>query len=148
MTPEEARRRFVAARVARLATTGPDGRPHVVPLVFAVDGDTLASAVDHKPKRTQPLRRLDNIAADPRVAVLVDDYDEDWGRLWWARADGSARVVAPGSAEGRRLVDLLVARYAPYRERRPEGPTLVVEVERWSGWSAAEGSRGATLRDA
>lgn len=148
MTPEEARRRFAAARVARLATVGADGRPHVVPMVLAVDGDSLVSAVDHKPKRTARLRRLANIAAEPRVAVLVDGYDEDWSRLWWARADGTARVAEPGSPGARRAAELLAARYPQYRDHPPAGPAVIVAVTRWSGWSAAGGGADATLGDA
>jgi PPOX class probable F420-dependent enzyme len=135
MTAAEARSRFAAARVARLATADADGRPHVVPIVFAVDGDVVYHAVDHKPKRTRALRRLANVAANPRASLLADHYDEDWGALWWARADGAARVLS-GDAAGPAL-DLLAARYAQYRERPPEGPVVAVAVEHWSGWSAA-----------
>jgi PPOX class probable F420-dependent enzyme len=132
--PAEARRRFAAARVARLATVGEDGRPHLVPVTFALDGDTIVTAVDHKPKRTLALRRLANIAANPRVALLADEYsDGDWSALWWARADGTARVVAQGDER----LGWLVARYEQYRQRPPEGPVILVDVERWSGWSAA-----------
>jgi PPOX class probable F420-dependent enzyme len=136
VTAAEARRRFAAARVARLATADRSGRPHVVPIVFAVDGDTVYSAVDHKPKRTTALRRLANVAENPAVAVLVDDYDDDWSRLWWARADGTARLVQPGSGEERRAVALLVDRYPEYVDRPPAGPCLAVDVSRWSGWAA------------
>src|SRR5690242_4638274 len=87
-----ARERFAEARVARLATVSGDGSPHLVPIVFAVSGDRLISAVDHKPKQTVALRRLDNIAANPFVSVLVDEYDENWTALWWARADGWAHI--------------------------------------------------------
>jgi PPOX class probable F420-dependent enzyme len=128
--PGWARERFGAARVARLATVAPDLSPHVVPVVFAVDGDAILTAVDHKPKSTTRLRRLANIAANPQVSLLVDDYDDDWSQLWWARADGTAHVhetydLAP-----------LVARYDAYRDRPPTGPVIVVSVDRWSGWSA------------
>jgi PPOX class probable F420-dependent enzyme len=135
--PDWARERFAAARVARLATVAPDGSPRVVPVVFAVmfavpdaEGDTILTAVDDKPKSTQRLRRLANIEENPRVSLLADHYDEDWSLLWWARADGTARVhetydIAP-----------LVARYDAYRDRPPSGPVIVVDVERWSGWSA------------
>lgn len=138
MTAEEARVRFAAARVARLATADGDGRPHIVPMVFAVDGDRLVSAVDHKPKRSLALRRLANIEANPRVSVLVDHYGEDWDRLWWARADGTARRVDAGHGEGRSAVDLLVARYPQYRRQRPRGPVLIIDVGRWSGWSSTD----------
>ena len=107
MTPERARALFAAARVARLATVTPEGRPHLVPVVFAVTGDVVHIAVDAKPKRTMALRRLANVAANPSVALLADHYDDaDWSALWWVRADGTGRVLA-------------------------------VDVVRWAGWSAA-----------
>ena len=137
MTPEAARERFAAVRVARLATADAKGRPHLVPMVFVLAGETIFSAVDAKPKRTDRLRRLANAAANPRVALLADHYDDaDWTALWWVRADGVARVLAPEDEEAVRAVDRLVARYAQYREARPHGPVLAVDVERWSGWSA------------
>lgn len=137
MTNEAFRRRFAAARVARLATVGPDGAPHLVPITFAVVGATIVHAVDHKPKRTRALRRLDHIAANPAVSVLADHYDDDWTALWWVRADGRARIVDADTPTGGAAIDALVARYAPYRERRPQGPVVVVEVARWSGWTAS-----------
>jgi PPOX class probable F420-dependent enzyme len=140
MTAAEARARLAGARVAHLATVGADGRPHVVPCTFALlDDATIVSAVDHKPKRTTALRRLANIEANAQVAVLADHYDDDWDRLWWARADGTARVVAPAAEPELRAAALraLTARYAPYRERPPEGALIVIAVGRWSGWSAA-----------
>ncbi|MCU1489936.1 MAG: pyridoxamine 5-phosphate oxidase-related,FMN-binding protein [Acidimicrobiaceae bacterium] len=106
-----------------------------MPFVFAVAGDTIFSAVDHKPKRTTALRRLTNIAENPAVSVLVDEYDdEDWTRLWWVRADGSARILDSGSTEERQGVELLRERYSQYADRPPQGPVLAIEVERWSGW--------------
>jgi PPOX class probable F420-dependent enzyme len=132
-----ARERFAAARVARLATADAAGRPHLVPIVFAVAGDVIYSAVDAKPKRSTALRRLANIAANPRVSVLVDHYDDDWAALWWVRADGTARVLDAGSPEGAEAVALLVARYMPYRGQPPPGPVIAVDVERWSGWRAS-----------
>jgi PPOX class probable F420-dependent enzyme len=136
MTGEEARRRFAAARVARLATADAEGRPHLVPIVFVLAGETIYSAVDAKPKRTTALRRLANVAANPRVAVLVDHYDDDWNALWWVRGDGRARVLDAAGPEGRDAVERLVRRYHQYSERPPAGPVLAVDVERWSGWSA------------
>ena len=136
MTPEEARRRFAEAPVARLATADAAGRPHIVPMVFAVVGETVYSAVDAKPKRTTALRRLANVAANPWVAVLVDHYEDDWGALWWVRAEGIGRVIEAGAPEGREALERLVRRYAPYRERRPAGPVLAIDVHRSSGWSA------------
>jgi PPOX class probable F420-dependent enzyme len=133
VSPREARERFASARLARLATADAAGVPHIVPLVFALDGDTLYSAVDRKPKRTTDLKRLRNVAANPRVALLADHYaDDDWDALWWARADGTGRVLdaAPEA------VALLRERYLQYRDAPPEGPVLAVEVHRWSGWRA------------
>jgi PPOX class probable F420-dependent enzyme len=135
MDAAEARRRFADARVARLATAGADGRPHLVPISFAVDGDTVYSAVDEvKPKATRRLRRLANVAENPSVSLLVDHYSDDWSALWWVRADGRARVLAAAPD----AVALLVARYPQYRAAPPGGPVLVVDVERWTGWSASE----------
>jgi PPOX class probable F420-dependent enzyme len=139
----EARGLLAGVRVARLATLAADGRPHLVPITFALDGATLLSAVDHKPKRTVELRRLANVAADPRVSVLADHYEEEWSRLWWVRADGLARIAAPGSAEHRRAAALLAERYHQYRERPPEGPAIVVAIERWRGWRAGGRVSGA-----
>lgn len=116
-----------------------DGRPHLVPITFALLGpDTIVFAVDHKRKRTTALARLANIARDPRVSVLADAYSEEWSALWWVRADGMARVVLRGEAGWSAAVDALVARYPQYAERPPEGSVVIIEVERWSGWSATE----------
>jgi PPOX class probable F420-dependent enzyme len=135
VTPEEARERFIATRVARLATADATGRPHLVPIVFAVEGDRIYSVVDAKPKRTGALRRLANVRENPAVAVLVDHYDEDWSALWWARADGDARVLELDLPEARQAVALLAQRYP---QQRAEGAVLAVDVARWSGWSARE----------
>jgi PPOX class probable F420-dependent enzyme len=133
-----ARSRFAAARVARLATVGADGRPHLVPVVFALDGDTLYTAVDDvKPKATQRLRRLRNIAEHPAVALLADHYADDWSALWWVRADGAARVLDASEPEAGRARALLAERYEQYRAAPPPGPVIAVAVERWTGWAAA-----------
>src|SRR5947207_9892591 len=97
-------------RVARLATSDPDGRPHVIPIVFALDGDTLYSAVDRKPKRSQTLRRIENARARPDVTILVDHYQDDWSRLWWIRIRGRARVLDDGE-ERERALRLLTEKY-------------------------------------
>jgi PPOX class probable F420-dependent enzyme len=132
MNEADARETFTKARVARLATLNPDGAPHIVPICFAVDGDVIYSAIDHKPKRSAHPQRLTNINRDPRVAVLADHYDEDWESLWWIRADGHARVVSAGE----QAVALLARRYEQYRERPPRGNMIVIDVARWSGWAA------------
>lgn len=136
MTPGEARHRFAAADVARLATVGPDGAPHIVPVTFALDGDRIVTAVDAKPKREGPLRRLTNIATNPRVSVLVDEYDADWSRLWWARADGPASIVESGPALESAVV-LLRERYPQYEHVGIGGPVIVIHVDRWTGWRAS-----------
>jgi PPOX class probable F420-dependent enzyme len=130
---EEARRRFSEGRVARLATVRPDGAPHVVPIVFALERGTVWFVVDEKPKRHRRLQRLANLEADPRASVLVDAYDEDWRRLWWVRADGLGRLV-PAGPELERAIDLLAAKYPAYAERRPRGPAVAMAVQRWSWW--------------
>jgi PPOX class probable F420-dependent enzyme len=135
--PAEARARFAAARVTRLATAGADRRPHVVPVVFAVAGDTVYTAVDDvKPKATMRLRRLANIAANPAVALLADHYEDDWTALWWARADGTARLLDPAEDEAARARALLAGRYAQYSAAPPPGVVIAVDVARWSGWAA------------
>jgi PPOX class probable F420-dependent enzyme len=130
---------FAEAPVASLATVGADGAPHVVPVVFAVRivgaDATIYTAVDAKRKSTHHLRRLANIAANPRVSLLVDHYDADWTQLWWVRADGMAAVhqsgeqMAIGYAELRR-------KYPQYQRIALDGPVVTVAVTRWSSWHA------------
>jgi PPOX class probable F420-dependent enzyme len=127
--------RLHAARVARLATIDPDGRPHLVPIVFALDGDTLYSAVDRKPKRSQTLRRIENARVRPDVTVLVDHYDEDWAGLWWIRLRGRARVLDEGE-EREHAVALLRDKYPQYRAEPPDGPVLAVDIIEVREWSA------------
>jgi len=127
--------RLAAARVARLATTDPDGRPHLVPIVFALDDDTLYSAVDRKPKRSRTLRRIENARARPDVTILVDHYDEQWERLWWIRLRGRARVL-DGGDERERALGLLAEKYPQYQHAPPDGPVLAVDVREVRTWSA------------
>jgi PPOX class probable F420-dependent enzyme len=130
--------RLTSARVARLATTGPDGRPHLVPIVFALDGDTLYSAVDRKPKRSRTLRRLENARLRPDVTILVDHYEERWSGLWWIRLRGRARVLDEG-AECERALELLAAKYPQYVAEPPNGPVLAVDVSEVREWTATPG---------
>ncbi len=139
---EELRQRFATAQVARLGTVTAAGAPRLVPITFAVDGDHVVTAVDHKPKSTRQLARLADIAHEPRVAVLADHYNADWARLWWVRADGTAAVAADGPALAH-AVELLQAKYPHYRHRPPAGPAIVVTVARWSGWAATDGTATA-----
>src|SRR6266516_2335233 len=114
------RRRIADAMVARLATVGAGGKPHLVPISFAVDGETIYFAVDAKPKRTTDLQRLRNIAANPSVWVLID---------------GTARLLHDG-VQAVRATDLLAARYSQYQRARPEGPVVAISIDRMSGWSS------------
>jgi PPOX class probable F420-dependent enzyme len=127
------RARVEAARVARLATVTPDGRPHLVPCCFVLDRETIYSAVDGKPKTTLALRRLANIAAHPAVALLVDQYDDDWTALWWVRLDGEARI-AVGQAERDRALAQLAAKYPQYARTPPPGDVLAIDVTSWRSW--------------
>ena len=121
--------RLAAARVGRLATVTADGRPHVVPVCFALAGGRIYTAVDAKPKTTRALARLDNVRATGRASLLVDHYEEDWSRLWWVRVDGPAEVI-----ESEAAVDALAAKYAQYRSARPAGPVIAITPERWRSW--------------
>lgn len=136
MDPAALRQRFASGRVARLATVDDDGRPHIVPVVFALDGDMVYFAVDQKPKRTTRLQRLRNIASNPSVSLLVDHYEDSWDLLWWVRADGTARVLEPGDRAQHALA-LLTERYSQYESEPPPGPVVAIAVERWTGWSSS-----------
>lgn len=131
--------RFTQAAVARLATSTPEGIPHLVPVVFAVehddenDRDVVYTAVDAKPKTTQRLRRLANIESNPNVCLLVDHYCQEWTQLWWVRVDGVATIHHDGPAlhTGYRL---LRAKYAQYQEVSLNGPVIAIVAQRWSSW--------------
>jgi len=131
LAQEVCRERLAAADRAFLATTGEDLHPHLVPVVFALSGAELVIAIDQKPKSTTDLRRLRNVAWNPRVAILCDRYDADWRQLWWVRADGRARVDAKNPP----AIELLAAKYPQYVADPPRGPVITVAVETWSGWS-------------
>lgn len=146
MNESEARRRFAAARVAHLATVRTDGGPHLVPVVFALDGDLIYSMVDAKPKKSLELARLANIRLEPRVAFLVDAYDEAWERLWWVRADGRATVTMSGPGH-EIAMRLLRDKYPQYRNAvAPFGASIITSVERWRSWSSGAGRRSAGAR--
>ncbi|WP_067491262.1 TIGR03668 family PPOX class F420-dependent oxidoreductase [Actinomadura hibisca] len=136
LPPDEARDRLASVPVARLATADEHGRPHLVPVTFAVARGSVYIAVDHKPKSGRDLKRLANIRANPRVTLLADHYEDDWDRLWWVRVDGHAHVVdEPARTAG--PIDLLAARYPQYRERRPDGPVIEIVIDGWAGWAAS-----------
>ena len=123
-----------SARVGRLATLRRNGTPHLVPICFAVVGDTVVSAVDEKPKTTRRLQRLANVEANPAVTLLVDHYDEEWSQVWWARVDGRARVVEVGP-ERDKAVAALRAKYEQYEHVGIGGAAVVIDADRWSGWA-------------
>lgn len=125
--------RFADARVGHLGTASGDGRPHVVPCCFAVTAGQAFTAVDAKPKSTNRLQRIRNLEANPSVSLLVDHYDDDWTQLWWVRVDGVARVLGE-SEERTAALDLLAKKYAQYRETRPPGPVIVIDIEHWRAW--------------
>ena len=127
------------ARVGRLATADAAGRPLVVPVCFAVDGDAVYSAVDDKTKRTRELRRLRNIAENPHVALVVDEWSEDWARLRWVMIEGTADVLTGGTEFGR-AIDLLTEKYPQYRAMalsRDAGTVVRVRITRLLAWRAA-----------
>jgi PPOX class probable F420-dependent enzyme len=137
LDPAEARERFIASRVLRLATVSGEGQPHIVPCTFAVDrAQRIVIGIDSKPKSSANLRRLQNLAADPRVSLLADHYSDDWEQLWWARADGVATIERAG-ADHTVHWQVLRARYPQYEGQVLDGPVIVVQVTAWSGWAFA-----------
>jgi PPOX class probable F420-dependent enzyme len=129
LPPAIAEERLARARIGRLATVTSAGRPHIVPVCFALAGGRIVTAVDAKPKATTELARLKHVRATGRASLLVDHYEEDWSELWWVRVDGSAEVLHSESA-----IDALVAKYDQYNETRPAGPVIAIEPERWRSW--------------
>ena len=127
------RARVAQARVARLATVRPHGRPHLVPCCFVLSDEVLYSAVDTKPKSTVALRRLDNIRAVPWAAMLIDQYDDDWTALWWVRIDGRARLIDSGP-EFDHALQLLAEKYEQYLRDTPPGPVIAIDVTGWRAW--------------
>jgi PPOX class probable F420-dependent enzyme len=134
LSADQSRARFAASPVAVLGTADATGSTHLVPVTYLAVGDLVHIAIDDKPKRTANLKRLRNIEADPRVCLLAQHYEADWTRLWWVRADGTARVIQPGRAPDG-VVAGLADRYPRYRQYPPGGPVIEVSVERWSGWA-------------
>jgi PPOX class probable F420-dependent enzyme len=127
--------RVRAARVGHLATVRADGHPHLVPCCFVLTDETLYSAVDAKPKSTVALQRLDNVAANPWVSLLVDHYGEDWSALWWVRVDGIAQIITSGPEFDRALVEL-AGKYEQYARQSPPGPVIAINIHEWRGGSS------------
>ncbi len=136
MQAADAYRLIETTAVARLATLRPDGSPHVVPIVFAVLGSRLVTAIDGKPKRPGRQIRIENIRADPRVSFLADHYDDDWSRLWWVRVDGLADVVDRGP-EFDQAIAALAGRYPQYQKVSLPGPVILIDPIRVVGWAGA-----------
>ncbi len=127
------------ARVARLATADARGRPHVVPVCFAWDGRVIEIAIDEKPKRVSPerLRRVRNVRVNPHVALVADEYHEDWRRLRYVLVLGRAVILRPGGMRHASAVARLRRKYPQYRAMRLEGrPVLRVTARRVIGWAA------------
>ena len=132
----DAQRGFLdRARHGHLATVDEAGAPHLVPVCYVVDGNSLYITVDEKPKRTDiPLKRLRNILANPRVAVTVDRWDEDWTRLAWVMLRGQADILRDGD-EHDRAQRLLRDRYEPYRSMAIESlPVIALRITRVLSW--------------
>jgi coenzyme F420-0:L-glutamate ligase / coenzyme F420-1:gamma-L-glutamate ligase len=132
-------RRLRQARVARLATLDREGRPHLVPVCFAYDGKFIYSAIDRKPKRAPPARlaRVQNIRATPRVALLIDEYAEDWTRLWYVLVRGKAKLISGSAREERaRALRKLKAKYPQYARGMlsDDAPIIRVSAERVVSW--------------
>jgi PPOX class probable F420-dependent enzyme len=133
------RRKIEKARVARLATIDPDGAPHIVPICFAYDGRSFYSAVDRKPKRVAPdkLARLQNIRRESNVALLIDEYREDWERLWYVLVRGRAKLVSKSAdREHSKAIGLLKKKYAQYARGMlsDNAPIIRITAERISAW--------------
>lgn len=143
MALSDAARAFLDAHaVGHLATADASGAPHVIPLCYARLGDRLYFVADDKPKRHGPraLKRLANIATNPRVALVVDDYDDDWRRLAYLLLHLDAAVV-DDRAEYDAACAALRTRYAPYRDMPlalATHPLVRMTVRRWHLWRASE----------
>ena len=128
---------LASARVGRLGTVDRNGAVRLVPFCFAVAGDWIVGAVDHKPKRNERLARLDDIASTGVATVLIDHYEEDWTQLWWVRVRGRATVHGDGdSPEVRGAVEALVAKYGQYRDRPPTGAVYRIALDEVTSWRA------------
>lgn len=115
-----------------LATSSPDGVPHAVPCCFVAHGSRLYTPIDDvKPKTSTRLRRLRNITENPRVSLLVDEYHDDWDRLWWVRIDGTARLVDE-AWEIERASALLREKYPQYADA--ELQVIAVEIDEIRSW--------------
>lgn len=138
---DDVRATLEGARHGYLSTASADGDPHLQPVVFQIVGDSLYIAIDEKPKTTLRLRRLTNIESNPKFALLVDQYDDDWNRLWWILLRGPAEVLWPSeweAGEAGEAIAALRAKYAQYESMGlEERPLLKLTPERVTRWSAS-----------
>ncbi len=130
-------------RVARLATADNDRNPAVIPICYVFDGERIYTPIDEKPKSVNPgaLKRVRNIQANPRVALVVDDYSEDWGKLIYVLVSGDADIVLPGddASEHTRAVELLRDKYPQYRSMKlDERPIIKIKPVRIKRWPPVE----------
>jgi PPOX class probable F420-dependent enzyme len=123
-------------RVGRLGFLDEEGGPRVLPVTFAVADGRIWSAIDQKPKRTAEPARVRFLRRDPRAALTVDRYSDDWDELAWVQVLGSVRVL--DVSEGAIGFDALSAKYEQYRAEAPPGPLLALEPERYLWWRAAD----------
>ncbi len=135
MLTDEQRRFLEAERVARLATADRRGQPHVVPICYALVGDLVCFTIDEKPKKkTRGLKRLDNIRANPKVALVIDRYDEDWSKLGWLMIQGDADILADGDLH-QKAQERLRERYSQLQSMRIETlPVVAITVTKINGW--------------
>ena len=124
------------ARVARLAYVDGEDRPRVLPVTFAVEGGAVWIAIDDKPKRRPQPARVGYLRRRPEAALVVDEYDDDWSRLWWVRCSGAAREVDDAIERGTAL-DALASKYRRYAVEPPDGPVVAIDIDHISGWQAA-----------
>ena len=137
--PGTVRARLEDARVARLATLDARLRPHIIPVCFAYDGKVFYTAIDQKPKRVTPerLTRLRNILAVPQVALLIDQYDEDWTKLWYILIRGKAKLLPMRRHKERaRALRKLRAKYRQYSGRMlpVDAPIIRITPDRATVW--------------
>lgn len=135
MQRSDALARLDRSRVGHLATVRPSGHPHIVPITYALCGETIVTMIDHKPKTTDHLQRLANIEADPAVCVIADEYSDDWPRLWWVRADGNA-TTHHSDASRAEAIEALAAKYRQYRDRPPHGPLIAIDITKLTWWAS------------
>ena len=125
-----------SARTAHLATSDKSGQPHVIPICFVYDGKCFYSPIDEKPKRTVPskLKRLKNIRENPKVALVIDHYDEDWRKLAYVLVFGKARILQSGEKH-RNAVQLLRKKYPQYRSMAIDArPMIAITANRIVSW--------------